>query len=194
MSQPIHACVNCDAWLDLPGLHVGDVTREDQTVVVTVASDRTELGCPSCGVVARCHDTRTVTLVDAPSMGRPVRLRWVKHRYVCREHLCDQHTFTETDPRIAPAGHLLTTRATRWAIGQLRHEHASIAGLARQLDIDWKTLWRAIRPVLEAADADPSRFDGVTRLGVDEHVVRHEALLFRMEVRDLHRFTVVAVG
>jgi len=41
---------------------------------------------------------------------------------------------------------------------------------------------------------DESRFAGVARLGVDEHVVRHEALLFRMEVRDLHRFAVVAVG
>ncbi len=32
------------------------------------------------------------------------------------------------------------------------------------------------------------------RIGVDEHVVRHEALLFRMEVRDLHRPAVVAAG
>jgi len=29
---------------------------------------------------------------------------------------------------------------------------------------------------------------------VDEHVVRHEALLFRMEVKDLHRLAVVAAG
>ena len=41
---------------------------------------------------------------------------------------------------------------------------------------------------------DPTRFDGVKAIGVDEHVVRHEALLFRMEVRDLHRPAVVAVG
>jgi hypothetical protein len=31
-------------------------------------------------------------------------------------------------------------------------------------------------------------------VGVDEHVVRHEALLIRMEVRDLHLLAVVAVG
>ena len=29
---------------------------------------------------------------------------------------------------------------------------------------------------------------------VDEYVVRHEALLFRMEVRDLHRLAVAAAG
>ena len=36
--------------------------------------------------------------------------------------------------------------------------------------------------------------DGVTTLGVDEHVVRHEALLLRMEVRDLDRVAVAAAG
>lgn len=124
MSQPTLPCPCCDAWLGLPGLHVVSVHHDDQGVVVTAASDRTERGCPSCGVLAKVHDIRTVTLIDAPAMGRPVRLRWVKHRCVCREHLCDQHTFTETDPRIAPAGHLVTIRATGWAIGQLRREHA----------------------------------------------------------------------
>lgn len=173
MSQTTQPCPCCDAWLDLPGLHVIAVDHDDHAVVVTVASDHAERGCPSCGVLARVHDRRTVTLIDAPAMGRPVRLHWVKHRYVCREHLCDQHTFTETDERIAPAGHLLTTRATRWAIEQLHREHAAVSGLARQLGISWKTLWRAIKPVLQAADADPTRFEGVKRLGVDEHVWHH---------------------
>jgi len=67
-------------------------------------------------------------------------------------------------------------------------------GLARQLGTTWKTVWNSIRPLLEALDADPTRFDGVEALGVDEHIVRHEALLFRMEVRDLHRLVVVATG
>ena len=89
---------------------------------------------------------------------------------------------------------MLTTRACRWAVDQLRREHASIAGLARQLATTWRTLWRSVGPILQAAADDESRFAGVTTLGVDEHLVRHEALLFRMEVRDLHRPAVVAVG
>ena len=89
---------------------------------------------------------------------------------------------------------LLTARACRWAINQLRREHASVQGLARQLGTAWRTVWRSIKPLLEALAGDESRFDGVTTLGVDEHVVRHEALLFRMGVRDLRRFAVVAVG
>jgi len=45
-----------------------------------------------------------------------------------------------------------------------------------------------------ARTKDPGRLAGVRTLGVDEHIVRHEALLFRMEVRDLDRFAVVAAG
>jgi hypothetical protein len=70
----------------------------------------------------------------------------------------------------------------------------SISGLARQLGTTWNTVWTSIEPLLKAMADDETRFAGVARLGVDEHVVRHEALLFRMEVRDLDRFAVVAAG
>lgn len=42
--------------------------------------------------------------------------------------------------------------------------------------------------LIDSAD----RLEGVTTVGVDEHVVRHEALLYRMEVGDLHWLAVVA--
>lgn len=77
---------------------------------------------------------------------------------------------------------------------QLRREHASVAGLARQLGTTWRTVWRSVKPLLAEMADDEGCFDGVDTLGVDEHVVRHEALLFRMEVRDHHRFAVVAAG
>ena len=76
--------------------------------------------------------------------------------------------------------------------GAAHREHATVQGLARQLRTSWKTLWRAIRPVLERLAGDEFRFTGVTSLGVDEHIVRHEALLYRMEVGDLHWLAVVA--
>ena len=34
-------------------------------------------------------------------------------------------------------------------------------------------MWRSIEPILTALDADPARFEGVTTLGVDEHVWHH---------------------
>lgn len=57
-----------------------------------------------------------------------------------------------------------------WAVGQLRREHATIAGLARRLGVGWATLWRAVKPELECLAGDPTRFAGVTSLGVDEHI------------------------
>ena len=65
--------------------------------------------------------------------------------------------------------------------------------LAAILGVAWNTCSDAI---LASADEllfhDPARLDGVTAIGVDEHVVRHEALLYRMEVGDLHWLAVVA--
>ena len=73
---------------------------------------------------------------------------------------------------VAPRGSI-TKRAVAWAIGQLRREHATIQGLARQLGTSWKTVWRAVEPELVKLAADESRFENVTSLGVDEHVWHH---------------------
>ena len=102
--------------------------------------------------------------------------------------------FLEQDETIAAPRSKLTVRAARWAVEQIRREHASVNGIRRQLGCGWRTVWDTIRPILQAAADDPARFEGVTRLGVDEHIVRHEALLFRMEVRDRHRLAVAAAG
>jgi transposase len=140
---------------------------------VTVESATTSTGCPYCGVVASSHGRRSVTLVDAPCFGRSVRIVWRKRTWRCLEPLCPSQAFTEQDDRIARPRALLTVRACWWAIGQLRAEHASIAGLARQLGTTWRTLWRAIEPLLQAMADDPTRFDDVTTLGVDEHIWHH---------------------
>lgn len=63
--------------------------------------------------------------------------------------------------------------ARSWAVGQLRREHATVLGLARQLGLGWDTVWSGIEPILAAAAADESRFAGVTSLGVDEHIWHH---------------------
>ncbi|AQP51113.1 helix-turn-helix domain-containing protein [Tessaracoccus flavescens] len=123
-----------------------------------------------------------VELIDAPCFTAPVKLWWRKRRWVCPEPMCPVNSFMEQDPDVARPRALLTSRATSWAIGQIRRENASVQGMARQLGCAWRTLWRAVKPILEAAAADEARFAGVTSLGVDEHIVRHEALLYRMEV------------
>jgi transposase len=57
--------------------------------------------CPACGVVASSHGRRTVRLVDAPSFGRPVELRWRKRTWECVEPACPVKVFTEQDEQVA---------------------------------------------------------------------------------------------
>ncbi len=106
-------------------------------------------------------------------MGRPVRIRWLKRRWLCSERTCRVGSFVEQDEMVAAPRARLTTRACWWAIEQIRREHASVNGLRRQLGTGWRTVWEAIKPLLEAADADVTRFAGVAILGVDEHVWHH---------------------
>ncbi|MGL5826138.1 MAG: hypothetical protein ACRCYU_15200 [Nocardioides sp.] len=68
----------------------------------------------------------------------------------------------------------MTTRARWWAVGQMRREHASALGLARQLGTTWNTVWGSIKPLLQAMADDETRFfEGVDTLGVDEHIWHH---------------------
>ena len=126
-----------------------------------------------CGVLAQSHGRRTVRLVDTPCFGRPVELVWRKRTWRCAEPACAARSWTEVDQTLAKPRALLTTRACRWAIEQLRREHASVQGLARQLGTTWRTVWTGIKPLLEGMAADETRFAGVSMLGVDEHVWHH---------------------
>lgn len=166
-------CDRCDLLVGLPGLHVIKVVDGADRLTVTVESPPAPAGCPVCGVIATSGGRRTVVLVDAPCFGRPVRVLWRKRTWRCREAVCSGRSFTEQDERICRPRGLLTIRACWWAIGQLRAEHASVHGLARQLGTTWRTVWRSIQPLLAQLADDPSRFDGVTSLGVDEHVWHH---------------------
>jgi transposase len=74
---------------------------------------------------------RAVRLVDAPCFDTPVVLLWRKRRYRCREDACAMRTFTEQEPDLVRPRGLLTTRAARWTIRQIRSEHASVQGAAR---------------------------------------------------------------
>jgi transposase len=172
-------CQSCDLLVGLDGFHVVDVRRDEDVLTVTVESVAGPVGCPACGVVAVSHGRRVHALVDAPSFGRPARLRWRKRTWSCVEPACPVGVFTEQNEQLARPRALLTTRACWWAIGQLRREHASVAGIARQLGTTWRTVWRAIKPRLEAMDADESRFDGVRMLGVDEHIWHHVSITER---------------
>ena len=167
-------CDRCDLLVGLEGLHVLAVERDPGgRLTATVESAPGTIGCRSCGVVAHAHGRVEVRLVDAPAMGRSVRIVWRKRRWVCPDRHCPVRSFVEHDENIAVPRAKLTVRACWWAIEQIRRENASVNGIRRQLGTGWRTVWESIRPLLQKADADPARFEGVTILGVDEHVWHH---------------------
>lgn len=166
-------CDRCDLLVGLDGFHVIEVVEHPGRMQVVVESAPEPMGCRACGVIVGSHGRRDVVLVDVPCFGRPVRLVWRKRTWRCAEVECTGKAFTEQHADLARPRALLTTRACWWAIGQLRREHASVAGIARQLGTTWRTVWRAIKPLLEGMAADEARFADVTALGVDEHIWHH---------------------
>ncbi|PJI85575.1 transposase [Luteimicrobium subarcticum] len=159
--------------LGLSGLHVESVERTDASMTVTVSTPWQLMGCPDCGVVAPSRGRRRRVLHDVPHGDARVRVVWRQRFWRCPEAACGRGSFAEHVPVLVAARGSITTRAVAWAIGQLRREHATIAGLARRLAVSWWALWRAVRPELERLAGDESRFAGVTSLGVDEHVWHH---------------------
>jgi len=165
-------CSRCDVLLGLEGVHVEHVERGPTVLTVTVSTPWQLMGCPACGVVAVGRGRRVRRLRDVPGIV-PVLVRWRQRTWRCPDAGCPVGVFVEQCPDLVPPRGSLTCRAVVWAIGQLRREHATIAGLARQLGTTWKTLWRAVLPRLVSLAADEARLTGVVTLGVDEHVWHH---------------------
>lgn len=104
-------CARCDVLLGLPDFHLIHAEVTDTAVVLDIEACDPLTGCPGCGVIPTGHGRVTVTLVDAPSAGRPACLRWRTHRWICRGSACPVVTFLEQNTQVAAPRGLLTTRA-----------------------------------------------------------------------------------
>lgn len=171
-ARAIDPCSRCDLLLGLDGVHVEQVERGPTSMAVTITTPWQLMGCPGCGVVAVGRGRRLRVLHDVPGQVG-VRLRWRQRSWRCQDPGCPIGTFMEQIPTLVAARGSITRRAIEWAIQQLRSEHATIAGLARQLGTSWKSLWRVVKPRLQEMADDPARFAGVVSLGVDEHLWHH---------------------
>ena len=124
--------------------------------------------CGGCGGKVHRHGAGKVSLADLPAFGRPVRLVWDKRRWLCPDGSCAVRTFTDQDPAVALPRARMTSRAARWATRRAGKARA-ISEIAAELGCNWHTAMAAVhrwgRALLEA---DPSRVDGVTALGLDE--------------------------
>lgn len=178
------------ARLDELGLEVVGQRLEPDRAVLACRVARPDNWCRRCGCEGAPRDTVVRELAHEPLGWRPTTLLIRVRRYRCTG--CG-HVWRQDTSKAAQARAKLSRRGLRWALEGIVCQHLSVARVAEGLGVSWNTANAAVlaegRRVLID---DPTRFDGVKVLGVDEHVVRHEALLFRMEVRDLHRFAVVA--
>lgn len=158
----------CALLVGLPAVRVlgiDDVVGGPLVVYVEQLLDRRP-GCRECGQLPRVKDRPPVQLVDLPCFGRPTRLVWRKHRWVCPDRCVA--SWTGEDVELAPVRAALTTRAGRWACRQVGRHGRTVADVAEELGCDWHTVNDAVVDYGQVLIDDPGRIGEVTALGLDE--------------------------
>jgi transposase len=153
--------------LGLPGFVVLAVSEYDGEVEQAIETTADLVGCPECGAVAELHDRRPVWVRDLPAAGRPVTLVWVKRVWRCPHRLCPKRTWTETASGIAPRASL-TERARAEICRRVGEDGDSVAAMAREFGVAWRTAMGAVREHARPRVDDPTRLEGVEAVGVDE--------------------------
>lgn len=177
------------------GVTITDAAINDTSTVIDCRPVETDPACPSCGQAGVLRDHVDRMLTDLPISGHPTRLRVRVPRLTCRNAGCQTGVYRARIDRVASERSRATRRCSRWILQRLAIDKMSVAAVARLLGLGWDTVnTLALSTVRTLAYDQPGHLEGVRYLGVDEHKVRHEALLFRMEVKDLDRPVVVVAG
>lgn len=160
----------CELLVGLPAVNVLDVVEPlVGRLEITVESILVAPVCPNCGQRAWVKDRPIVELVDLTCFGRPVVLRWRKHRLWCPRRWCRQGSWTHEDPRIAAPRLSVTDRAGRWATLQVGRNGRAVSDVASELGASWHAINDAVVAYGQALlDADHDRVGHVSALGVDE--------------------------
>jgi transposase len=182
--------------LGLEGMAVLAVSECDGELEYAIETTAATGWCPVCGAVARLHDRRPTWVRDLPAGDRPVTLVWVKRVWRCVHRECEQQTWTERHPEIAPRSSW-TERARKQACRWVGRDGRSVAAVARDLGVGWATVMAAVvdygAELIERAD----RVAGVCAVGVDETAFlranhRHSTI-FATGVVDLQRGKLIDV-
>ena len=145
------------------------VLPERSEITCRVVAD--DAWCRKCGCQGVIRDMVTRRLAHAPQGWQPVTPLVRVRRHRCKEckHVWRQDTSQAAEPRAK-----LSRAGSRWGLEGLVVQHLSVARVAEGLHVSWDTANTAVlaegRRVLIA---DPTRFDNVEVIGVDEHVWRH---------------------
>lgn len=127
--------------------------------------------CRRCGGRGRPLGTIVRRLAHEPFGGRPTTLLVRVRRYRCDD--CSRFWLQSTQAA-APPRAKVSRGGLVWALRALVVDHLSVSRIAAGLGVAWNTANDAVlaeghRRLIN----DPTRFDGVRVLGVDEHVWRH---------------------
>lgn len=145
-----------------------------------ILPDRSELACRvveadrwchECGCEGIPRDTVVRRLAHEPQGWRPVTLVVRVRRYQCSgcSRVWRQDTRRAAQPRSK-----LSRGALRWALEALVCQHLTVARIADALDVSWDCANTAVLEEGRRVLIDKKyRLDGVTVIGVDEHVWRH---------------------
>lgn len=84
-----------------PGLRLGDIAVEAETVLLSVASTCPSAACPVCENSSdRLHSHYLRTVTDLPWGGRSVRLSLRARRFRCSDPRCPRKIFAERLPSV----------------------------------------------------------------------------------------------
>ena len=122
----------------LPGVAVDRVEQDTgggRTVHLRT-DDQAAAACPECGVLSTSvRQRRTTRPRDLPYGEAPLRVRWHKTQFACREHLCPRKAFTESIDELPPSARITgrTRRAAATAIGSGR----AVSAVTKDLPMSW---------------------------------------------------------
>ena len=165
----LNATRACELLVGLPAVRVlGVEAPPGHQLRVEIECRTGRPACAGCGSIARVKDRPSVELVDLPCFGRPARLVWRKHRWVCPSTLCPVGSWTGEDTRIGAPRLVMTDRAGRWVTEQVGRLGRTVNEIAVELGCDWHTVNDTVIAYGAPLVDDPDRIGQVEALGLDE--------------------------
>lgn len=173
MTQPTFTSPDLAAFCRLTELGLTPVKQRlapDHALIECRVTDP-DNWCLACGSEGTPTGTIRRTLAHEPFGWRPTTLLLRIRRYRCQG--C-KRTWRQDTTRAAAPRQKISHRGIQWALAGIVCQHLTVARIAEGLRVSWNTANTAIIMAGLAQLIDqPGRLDGVTAIGVDEHVWRH---------------------
>ncbi|MCI9889551.1 ISL3 family transposase, partial [Micrococcales bacterium 31B] len=157
--------------LDELGLIVVGQRLEPDRAVIECRVTQADRWCHACGCEGVPRDTVVRSRAHEPFGHRPTTLLIRVRRYQCSG---GDRGWRQDTTKAAPPRAKISRGGLAWGLAGIVLDHLSVSRVAAGLGVSWFAASDAIlsegrRRLID----DPFRFDGVTSIGVDEHVWRH---------------------